>query len=143
MLPIPADALLAAVRDRTPARLLAGRAGLSYRTATELALRADHAAARDAVLDEVAGHDLPGLLEVRTRAASKQQYLARPDLGRSLSDEGRALLRERCRPAELQVFVGDGLSAAAVRTQVPRLLALLLGAVGWDVGTPFFVRYCR
>ena len=143
MLPIPTDALLAAVRERTPARLLAGRAGLSYRTATELRLRADHAAARDAVLDEIAERDLPGLLGVRSRATSKQHYLARPDLGRCLSDEGRALLVEHCRPAELQVFVGDGLSAAAVRTQVPRLLPLLLAAEGWNVGTPFFVRYCR
>ncbi len=37
------------VRAKTPARILAGRAGASYRTETLLRLRADHAAARDAV----------------------------------------------------------------------------------------------
>jgi ethanolamine ammonia-lyase small subunit len=46
----------------------------------------------------------------------------------------------------LQVFVGDGLSAAAVRAQVPELLPRLLVAAraeGWRTGQPFFVRHCR
>src|SRR5207302_2787649 len=46
------DALLAAIRARTPARLLVGRAGGGYRTATYLELRRDHAAAMDAVAAE-------------------------------------------------------------------------------------------
>ena len=46
---IQARELLATVRARTPARLLAGRAGVAYRTPTQLDLRRDHAAARDAV----------------------------------------------------------------------------------------------
>ncbi len=37
------------LRAQTPARILTGRAGAAYRTATWLKLRADHAAARDAV----------------------------------------------------------------------------------------------
>ena len=37
------------IRARTPARLLAGRSGAGYRTATQLDLREAHAAARDAV----------------------------------------------------------------------------------------------
>ena len=41
------------VRARTPARLLAGRAGAAYRTNTQLELREAHAAARDAVWDEL------------------------------------------------------------------------------------------
>ena len=54
--------LVGLVRARTPARLLEGRAGAAYRTATQLALRADHAAARDAVWGEVElERDLPGL----------------------------------------------------------------------------------
>ena len=36
---------LAAARERTPARLFAGRAGTAYRTGTYLDLRRDHAAA--------------------------------------------------------------------------------------------------
>ena len=41
------------LRARTPARILTGRAGAAYRTATWLELRADHAAARDAVHAEL------------------------------------------------------------------------------------------
>ena len=38
------------IRARTPARVMVGRAGGSYRTKTSLKLRGDHAAARDAVI---------------------------------------------------------------------------------------------
>src|SRR3954466_13690242 len=120
MHPAPRDEIIEAVRARTPARVLAGAAGTSYRTHTELALRADHAAARDAVLEEIdTPRDLPGLFEVPTLATGKQQYLLRPHLGRALGPAGRAMIQERCpRQAQLQVFVGDGLSATAVRAQV-------------------------
>jgi ethanolamine ammonia-lyase small subunit len=149
---VPADpaALLAGARARTPARILVGRAGPAYRTATQLELRGDHAAARDAVWAEVdLERDLPGLglFEVSTGASGKQEYLLRPDLGRRLDEAARALLGERCpRGADLQVLIGDGLSAAAVQAQVPGLLPLLLDmarVAGWSVGRPFFVRHCR
>jgi ethanolamine ammonia-lyase small subunit len=144
-----------AVRARTPARILVGRAGSSYRTATQLGLRQDHAAARDAVWAEIdlerdLGADLVrrwGLFEVATRAADKHEYLLRPDLGRQLDAQARQTLVQRCRGgAGLQVAVGDGLSAAAVAAQVPRLLPLLEEEArhrGWDYGQPFFVRHCR
>jgi ethanolamine ammonia-lyase small subunit len=140
--------LLAAIRQRTPARILVDRAGLGYRTETQLHLRRDHAAARDAVWEEIdVAHDLAelGLFAVHTRAASKQEYLVRPDLGRQLDDASRVMLGERCtRGVDLQVFVGDGLSAAAVRAQVPTLLPLLQEkAKGLSLGPAFFVRHCR
>ena len=156
-LPTPADRLplIDAVRARTPARILAGRAGCSYRTATHLSLRQDHAAALDAVRAEVdlardLGPELAerfGPFEIATRAASKEQYLMRPDLGRQLSPAGRAALAAIC-PAgvDVQVAIGDGLSAAAVAAQVPALLPLLADGTrrrGWTFGRPFFVRYCR
>src|SRR5437667_9134572 len=91
----PADLpdLLQAVRARTPARILVGRAGPSYRTATQLELRQDHAAAVDAVHAELDpardfGPDFVerwGLFQVQTRAGSKAEYLMRPDLGRRLN----------------------------------------------------------
>lgn len=155
--PDPADlpALLRAVRARTPARILAGRAGPAYRTATQLELRQDHAAALDAVHAELdLARDLGlafverwGLFEVQTQATSRQEYLMRPDLGRRLSDPARKELRRRCpRGADLQVAVGDGLSAAAVIAQVPALLPLLAEgarARRWCLGQPFVVRHCR
>lgn len=151
----PAAALVAAIRARTPARILVGRAGSSYRTSTQLSLRQDHAFARDAVHAEVdlerdLGADLLrrySLFEAATRAATKEQYLLRPDLGRQLSDASREVIRSRCPAgADLQVVVGDGLSAAAVAAQVPALLPRIEAETskrGWSFGQPFFVRHCR
>lgn len=147
--------LVRKVRERTPARLLVGRSGTAYRTSTLLELRLDHAFARDAVAAEVdLARDLGpgflerwGLFEVRSRAASKAEFLLRPELGRSLSDEAVATIRDQCPAgADLQVAVADGLSAAAVVAQVPELLAALAvetGRRGWSLGRPFFVRYGR
>src|SRR5580693_6902999 len=78
------------IKMHTPARLFVGRAGAAYRTATQLQLREDHAKARDAVRAEL---DLnkafnPEFIEkwkpfeVKTRASTKLEYLARPALGR-------------------------------------------------------------
>jgi ethanolamine ammonia-lyase small subunit len=146
---------LEAIRARTPARILVGRAGPSYSTETQLALRLDHAAALDAVQAEIAmetdfGRDFVErwqLLEVQTRAASKGEYLMRPDLGRRLCDSARAEIAAQCpRGADLQVVIGDGLSVAAVVKQVPGLVPLLehqARARGWSFGRPVLVRYCR
>jgi ethanolamine ammonia-lyase small subunit len=147
--------ILEQVRQRTPARILVGREGGSYPTATLLELRSDHAAARDAVL---VGLDLVGdlgaefverwgLFEVTTEARTRQEFLLRPDLGRSLGAAAQAEICRRCpRGVDLQVVVGDGLSAAAVAAQVPSLLPLLHGeavARGWRWGQPFGIRHCR
>jgi ethanolamine ammonia-lyase small subunit len=149
--PDPVELALA----RTPARVLVGRAGPAYHTSTWLQLRADHAAARDAVRAEVDlardfGADRVarlGLFEVRTRAASKAEYLRRPDLGRKLAPEAREAIRANCPAgADLQVVVGDGLSATSVAAQAPELLDRLHAAAaarGWTSGRPVLVRYCR
>jgi len=135
----------------TPARVFLGSAGLSHRTADALALRADHALARDAVdtpLD-LARVDTAalGLFEVATEAPDHATYLLRPDLGRRLSASARATIARECPVgADVQVVVGDGLSAAAVHAQVPRLLPrlqVLTAERGWTWGRPFAVRHCR
>jgi ethanolamine ammonia-lyase small subunit len=143
------------IRARTPARLLAGRAGTSYRTGTQLELREAHAAARDAVRAELDtkhafGSDFVDrweLFDVWTKARSKEEYLLRPDLGRQLSDEARALVRTRCsRGNDVQIAIGDGLSMPAVQAQVPRLLPLLYEGVrerSWTVGSAFVIHHCR
>src|SRR5689334_17607261 len=84
-----ADSLLSRIQRRTPARILVGKAGLSYRTATLLELRLDHAAALDAVRRELDlardfGDDFLAarrLFLVQTLATDKETYLRRPDLG--------------------------------------------------------------
>jgi ethanolamine ammonia-lyase small subunit len=153
--PPPLPTTLADVRSRTPARILIGRAGPAYRTTTLLELRTDHAAARDAVraeLDLTRDFGAPfvaqwGLFEIATLARTKEEFLLRPDLGRSLSDMARTELASRCCPgADIQVAIADGLSAAAVQTQVPTLLPLLAleaSRRGWRFGQPFFIRHGR
>ncbi|MFN8027935.1 MAG: ethanolamine ammonia-lyase subunit EutC [Acidimicrobiia bacterium] len=135
----------------TPARVFLGSAGLAHTTTDALALRADHAFARDAVdapLDLTsAGMSALGLFEVATEAADHGTHLLRPDLGRRLSDAARTTIAQECPVgADVQVVVGDGLSAAAVHAQVPRMLPALEPLVhdqGWTWGRPFAVRHCR
>jgi ethanolamine ammonia-lyase small subunit len=143
------------MRLRTPARLLAGRSGGAYRTSTQLELRSAHAAARDAVRTEFSlkqhlGAEIIerfGLFEVNSQAASKDEYLLRPDLGRILSLESQVKINTRClHKPDLQIVIGDGLSTTAVATQVPALLPLLIEGAkqrDWTVGQPFAVDRCR
>jgi ethanolamine ammonia-lyase small subunit len=147
----PAELALA----RTPARVLVGRSGPAYRTVTWLKLREDHAAARDAVQTEInlqrdfgsARIARIGVFEVRSQATSKGEYLCRPDLGRRLATDSRESVRINCPTgADLQVVIGDGLSATAVARQAPGLLDRLHAHArerGWSFGRPFLVRYCR
>src|SRR5271156_4587268 len=91
------------IRARTPARILAGRAGAAYRTATQMDLREAHAAARDAVRAELDMESAFGaafierwnLFEVRTEARSKEEYLLQPDLGRHFNEASRKELVQR------------------------------------------------
>lgn len=147
--------LVRRVRARTPARLLEGRAGASYRTATQLKLREDHAAARDAVraelnLETAFGADFVNawhLFNTYTQAGDKNEYLLRPELGRHFAETSRREVSERCSKGnDLQIVIGDGLSVAAVSAQVPRLLPTLVEgaqARGWRVGQTFAVHRCR
>ncbi len=146
---------LAELRARTPARLVVGRAGEAYRTSTQLELREDHAFAVDAVHSEldlnrdfdpqlVASYKL---FDVQTKAFDKADFLKRPQLGRQFSDEARATILAHCpTDVDFQIVVGDGLSSAAVVSQVPALLPLLTAGAkkrNWSLGQPFVVRHCR
>jgi ethanolamine ammonia-lyase small subunit len=147
--------LIEKIRASTPARVMADRTGAAYRTATQLQLRHDHAAARDAVRAEFElERDLGAefmerwkLFSVSTMAASKEEYLRRPDLGRRLNENARKLLLAQCQlNADLQIVIGDGLSVTAISSQVPALLPLLADKArlhGWTLGQPFAVKYCR
>ena len=85
--------------------------------------------------------------QITTRAPNKQLFLQRPDAGRALSDEGRALLAEKCvKGPQLQVCYGDGLSAAALNAHLEAFHAALtreLAQRGIKTGTPLFVRRSR
>ncbi|MFO0805824.1 MAG: ethanolamine ammonia-lyase subunit EutC [Gemmataceae bacterium] len=140
--------------ERTPARLFVGRSGTAYPTATLLELRADHAAARDAVLADVDGArdfgelvERHGLFEVRSMAATKAEHLRLPHRGRRIHPEDRDRLLAECeRGADLLIVLGDGLSATAVARQAPALferLAKDAAERNWKLARPFLVRNCR
>jgi ethanolamine ammonia-lyase small subunit len=133
----------------TTARLGVGRAGPRPRTASLLLFQADHGVTQDAIYGEVSDEvkDQFGLFTVRTRVANKDEYLLRPDLGRRLSDEAKATVAERCvRNPQVQIVVGDGLSAAAVNNNLGKIYPVIeqgLSSAGISMGTPFFIEFAR
>src|SRR5207237_9207788 len=126
-----------------PAAVGVGRVGPSYRTNTMLRFRADHAAAKDAVMSEVDSELLArlGMFEVASRAPDKAIFLQRPDLGRTLSEQGRAEIGKRIgRAPTLVIVYGDGLSAAALNQHLAEFHASLeraLAARGIGHAPPF------
>lgn len=134
---------------KTTARIGVGRSGPRLKTMTLLTLRADHAAARDAVLLDV-GEELTGqlgLLSVTTRCSDKNIFLTRPDLGRAFDEETEALIKEKCMAnPDIQIIVSDGLSSAAIEANAARILPVVtegLREKGLTTGTPIFVKYGR
>ncbi|OWQ85663.1 ethanolamine ammonia-lyase [Roseateles aquatilis] len=137
-------------RQFTNARIALGRTGHALPTAPWLAFNLAHAQARDAVhhpLDVPAleavlrehGHEV---VTVSSAAPDRAHYLRRPDLGRRLSDESRALIGAvaagttvEAPPPELVFVIADGLSAtAAAKQAAPVLDAVLPRLDGWTIG---------
>ena len=132
---IDVPAPLERLRELTPARVALGRSGASLPTRALLEFTLDHARARDAVhaaFDaEALLHGLVGLgLEaecVSSLAPGRNEYLARPDLGRKLDpDSLQRLARLGVRTSAIAIIVADGLSPAAVNAHAIALLRKLL-----------------
>ena len=134
---------------RTTARIGVGRAGSRLKTQTMLALRADHAQARDAVFADVDPKVLEeaGLFTVQTMCQDKNTYLTRPDMGRQLSPEAVQTLREKCvANPDVQIYAADGLSSTAIEANLNKILPVItesLTRMGLKVGTPFYLRSGR
>src|SRR5215470_14411420 len=98
----------------TTALLGIGHVGTRYATDVVLQFQAELAVAHAAV-----GAELPegwaeqnGFVGLASRVTSHREFLLRPDLGRRLSDESLATVREKCaRGVDVQLIVADGLSA--------------------------------
>jgi ethanolamine ammonia-lyase small subunit len=135
--------------SKTPARLAVGRVGTRYRTETVLNFIADHAAARDAVHSDLDGEMLGklGFTALQSAAPDKKEFLARPDLGRRLSEDSQNLVRQHgARSPQVQVVAADGLSAAAINVNLPLVypaLATELQGAGVKLGTPFGISNSR
>lgn len=142
------DALLR-MKSKTPARIGVGRAGGRLTTKSMLTLRADHAAAKDAVFMDVNEELLNklGMFTVQTKCTDKNQFLTRPDLGRTFSDEALSLIRSKCTMnPQVQIYACDGLSSTAIEANLENILPAItdgLKSKGIGVGTPFFVKHGR
>jgi len=133
----------------TSARIAVDRAGPRLRTDTYLQFRADHAAARDAVYNDVPAELLQslGLPEFTTQCQSRDEFLTRPDLGRVFSDETRkAIAAHNPNPCDVLVYAADGLSSRAIAANLENILPAITEGVtqqGLKCGKPFFVKYGR
>ena len=139
-----------AMIESTTARIGVGRAGPRYNTASLLLFQGDHAVTQDALYRDVDPKLLNefNLFTVQTRiTGGKQEYLLRPDLGRSLSDEAKRTINEKCQKnVNVQLCVGDGLSAAAIEANLRQIFPVIKQGVqqaGLTFGTPFFIKYAR
>jgi ethanolamine ammonia-lyase small subunit len=141
----------------TAARIALGRAGGSVPSAPLLAFQWAHAQARDAVLrdldveaasNQLQSHGLPSLV-LESAAADRNTYIQRPDLGRLLSAESKALLQQAQTSAsgcDVVFVVADGLSALAVERHASELLRQLLPELTrnrWSMGPVCVVRQGR
>ena len=137
------------IKAKTDARLGVWRAGPRPLTRTTLRVRADNAAAMDAVFNDVHEEYLErnNLKTYPTTCDSKETYLTRPDLGRVFDDETAAKIKAECiNDADVQIVVSDGLSSSAVEANIDAVLPAIyngLKATNLKVGTPFFVKYGR
>lgn len=131
------------LRTLTPARVALGRSGASLPTRPLLDFTLAHARARDAVhaafdssrlVAELGAFGLP-VVEAKSRALDRRDYLRRPDRGRQLDvASGEALAAGAADPRGLAIVIGDGLSPLAVHAHAVALLESLLPRLGG--GTP-------
>jgi len=141
---------LRALMDSTTARIGVGRAGPRYSTASLLLFQGDHAVTQDALYRDVDQKLLDefNLFTVQTKiTGGKQEYLLRPDLGRLLNDDAKRIINEKCQKnVNIQLVVGDGLSAAAIEANLRQMFPVIRQGVqtaGLTFGTPFFIKYAR
>jgi ethanolamine ammonia-lyase small subunit len=137
------------LRSTTSARIGVGRAGPRPRTRSLLLFQSDHGVTQDAIYGEVDEAVLEkfNLFTVETQVEDRGEYLLRPDLGRRLNEEAKAVIAEKCvKKPQVQIVVGDGLSAAAINNNLPMILPVIeegLKSAGISIGTPFFIQNAR
>ncbi|MEG0387133.1 MAG: ethanolamine ammonia-lyase subunit EutC [Niameybacter sp.] len=137
------------MKSKTPARLGIGKAGARYRTATMLRVRADHAAAQDAVFSDVSEAFIKknDFVFVQTLCQDKDQYLTRPDMGRRFDQKEIEVIKKTCgQNPKVLLIVGDGLSSSAIEANVEDMIPAIkqgLQMYGITVGPILFIKYAR
>jgi ethanolamine ammonia-lyase small subunit len=117
------------LRRATAARIALGRTGVSLPTRRVLEFQMAHAHAQDAVHEVIDAEALARELAefapviVTSRAANRQEYLQRPDLGRLLTPHSRQALTHGA--YDVSIVAADGLSARALAAHASALLRAL------------------
>ncbi len=133
----------------TPSRIAVSRTGTRYLTTTALSMLADHAIAKDAVYSETTDSFLDKLagFNLHTTCDDREDYLLNPAKGRRLDEDSLTLLQNRgVKNVDVQIIIGDGLSAWAAERNVLEMLPYLekgLQAAGFSFGIHIFVRFAR
>jgi ethanolamine ammonia-lyase small subunit len=146
--PVDRDAYME-MKSYTPARIGTGRAGPRPHYKALLRFRADHAAAMDAVFNDVSEQIIQemGLFAVKSSATDRDAFLMDPNIGRLFDKDVAAEVQKHCASGpQVQIVVCDGLSSTAVERNIRELLPALLQGLkisGLSVGTSLFVQYGR
>ena len=135
----------AVLRLATSARVGLGRAGQGLPTAPMLEFQLAHARARDAVhaaldTDRLAAAIALPTIVADSAAADRATYLQNPELGRRLGPAASLPRGDH----DLALVLADGLSAKAVQTHAPALVAALVsGLKDWSIAPVVIVRQGR
>lgn len=132
-IPNPWDEL----KQFTQARIAIGRCGTSIPTKELLDFKLSHAKAIDAVNISLDSEALANEITTKfgisvhilhSAAKSRSEYLRRPDLGRTLSEESKSTLHsfENKQNPDISLVIADGLSSFAVEKNIVQFLASFL-----------------
>lgn len=140
------DADFSRLRDALPAAYGWDNAGPRPADAVARDIKANLAAARDAIYAEIAPEKLGSLpfRRIATRAASKTEHLNDPDIGARLASAD--VLRLTPEDADVQIVVSDGLSGEAIHHNIPDLLPVLMTKLAQhriSAGAPLLAAYGR
>ncbi len=137
------------MKSKTPARLGIGKCGARYKTLTMLRVRADHAAAQDAVFSDVSEDFVKknNFVFVHTLCHDKDEYVTRPDLGRRFPSDQLDIIRRTCgQNPKVLIIVGDGLSSSAIEANAEDTIPAIkqgLQMYGITVGDILFIKFAR
>jgi ethanolamine ammonia-lyase small subunit len=136
-------------RSITPARIGIGRTGVRLKTNHYLQFRVDHAAAQDAVHQEVDEALLQKLQLpiLQSSASDLKDYLMNLPAGRKLSENSVDWLRRNVDVGkDVQIIISNGLSSEAVSANIESLLPALMQGLqlkNISVGAPIYVKRAR
>lgn len=143
-------ALLEKLVRSTVARIGVGRAGTRLRTATLLEFLGGRAVAVDAVQSQLPDgfeRAVGAKVYVKTKAKDLEEFLFHPEKGRSLDEQVLAEVTRACKTGvDVQLIVGDGLSAKAVVENAPpfvKAFAAEAQRLGLSMGDVVLAKHAR